>query len=89
MANTYRVGDLVAIQRTQFGVGLKLVPKYLGPYEVTKIRSNDRYEVRKVGCQEGPKVTSTAADYMKNWRIYENESDSESSETSDIQDGRM
>ncbi|KAH8351200.1 hypothetical protein KR084_010546, partial [Drosophila pseudotakahashii] len=30
----YKVNDLVAIRRTQYGVGLKLKGKYLGPYKV-------------------------------------------------------
>lgn len=66
-AMKYRVGDLVAIQRTQFGTGLKLYPKYLGPYRVTAIKGNDRYTVEKVGDQAGPKATSTSADHMKTW----------------------
>ncbi|GFV45766.1 uncharacterized protein TNCV_2321261 [Trichonephila clavipes] len=36
-ASLYKEGDLVAIQRTQFGAGLKLRPKFLGPYKVTKV----------------------------------------------------
>ncbi|GFX57941.1 RVP domain-containing protein [Trichonephila clavipes] len=32
-ASLYKEGDLVAIQRTQFGAGLKLRPKFLGPYK--------------------------------------------------------
>ncbi|GFX00525.1 retrovirus-related Pol polyprotein from transposon 17.6 [Trichonephila clavipes] len=44
-ASLYKEGDLVAIQRTQFGAGLKLRPKFLGPYKVTKVDSKDRYEV--------------------------------------------
>ena len=39
----YREGDLVAIKRTQVGPGLKLAPKYLGPYQVT----------RQIPCREG------------------------------------
>ncbi|GFX25935.1 transposon Tf2-6 polyprotein [Trichonephila clavipes] len=35
-ASLYKEGDLVAIQRTQFGAGLKLRPKFLGPYILTK-----------------------------------------------------
>ncbi|GFU52821.1 retrovirus-related Pol polyprotein from transposon 17.6 [Trichonephila clavipes] len=38
-ASLYKEGDLVAIQRTQFGAGLKLRPKFLGPYKVTKVNS--------------------------------------------------
>ncbi|GFW40240.1 transposable element Tcb2 transposase [Trichonephila clavipes] len=41
-ASLYKEGDLVAIQRTQFGAGLKLRPKFLGPYKVTKVNSKDR-----------------------------------------------
>ncbi|GFW80680.1 hypothetical protein TNCV_3235321 [Trichonephila clavipes] len=44
-ASLYKEGDLVAIQRTQFGAELKLRPKFLGPYKVTKVNSNYRYEV--------------------------------------------
>ncbi|GFW80713.1 transposon Tf2-6 polyprotein [Trichonephila clavipes] len=43
-ASLYKEGDLLAIQRTQFGAGLKLRPKFLGPYKVTKVNSKDRYE---------------------------------------------
>lgn len=61
----YKEGDLVAIQRTQFGVDLKLRPKFLGPYKVTKVKPRDRYEVEKIGHHEGPNVTTTSADIMK------------------------
>ncbi|GFW83641.1 uncharacterized protein TNCV_2204901 [Trichonephila clavipes] len=60
-------GDLVAIQRTQFGAGLKLRPKFLGPYKVTKVNSKDRYEVEKVGQHDGPNSTTTSADLMKHF----------------------
>lgn len=64
----YKVGDLVAIKRTQFGAGLKLKAKYLGPYKITKVNANDRYDVEKVhSATEGPNRTSSSADYMKRW----------------------
>lgn len=66
-AKVYKVGDLVAVRRTQFGPGLKLKPKFLGPYKVTKLHKHERYDVEKVGDHEGPRVTSTAADSMKPW----------------------
>lgn len=66
-ASGYKEGDLVAIQRTQGGPGLKLRSKFLGPYKVTRVMRNDRYLVQKVGEHEGPKATSTAADHMKMW----------------------
>ncbi|GFT21022.1 transposon Tf2-6 polyprotein [Trichonephila clavipes] len=64
-ASLYKEGDLVAIQRTQFGAGLKLRPKFLGPYKVTKVNSKDKYEVEKVGQHDGPNSTTTSADLMK------------------------
>ncbi|GFS98659.1 uncharacterized protein TNCV_4679721 [Trichonephila clavipes] len=66
-ASLYKEGDLVAIQRTQFGAGLKLRPKFLGPYKVTKVNSKDRYEEEKVGQHEGPNSTTTSADLMKHF----------------------
>jgi len=75
----YKVGDLVAIKRTQFGSGLKLFPKFLGPYQITIIKRNDRYGVTKAGEHEGPNVTSSAADLMKPWSTLED--DTSSSET--------
>ncbi|GFY80100.1 retrovirus-related Pol polyprotein from transposon 297 [Trichonephila inaurata madagascariensis] len=65
IAPMYKEGDLVAIQRTQFGTGLKLRPKFLGPYKITKVNSRDRYEVEKVGHHEEPNYTTTSADLMK------------------------
>ncbi|GFU85931.1 retrovirus-related Pol polyprotein from transposon 17.6 [Trichonephila clavipes] len=66
-ASLYKEGDLVAIQRTQFGAGLKLRSKFLGPYKVTKVNSEDRYEVEKIGQHEGPNSTTTSADLMKHF----------------------
>lgn len=66
-AKGYEEGDLVAIQRTQFGPGLKLKGKFLGPYRITRVLRNDRYLVEKVGEHEGPQRTSTSADHVKQW----------------------
>lgn len=64
----YKVGDLVAIQRTQFGSNLKLKEKFFGPYRVVKELGKDRYEVEKIdNSREGPKKTTTGVDYMKRW----------------------
>ena len=79
----YKVGDLVAIQRTQLGGGLKLKGKFLGPYEVTQVKRNDRYGVIKVGQHEGPNITSTAADLMKPWFVHEDDASSSSSGADD------
>lgn len=61
----YNVGDLVAIKRTQGNA--KLASKFIGPYEITKTKRNNRYDVKKIGHFDGPIQTSTAADYMKLW----------------------
>ncbi|XP_063364028.1 uncharacterized protein K02A2.6-like [Cydia amplana] len=64
----YKEGDLVAIQRTQFGNALKLKQKFFGPYRIIKELGRDRYEVIKVdNSSEGPKKTTTAVDHMKRW----------------------
>jgi len=66
-AHKYKVNDVVAIKRTQFDPGLKLKPKFLGPYKVTKVKPNDTYDVQKLGNFDGPSCTSTCAEYMKPW----------------------
>lgn len=64
----YKEGDLVAIKRTQFGTGMKLKAKYLGPYQIVKVKRNNRYDVKKLDPNaEGPGVTSSSADFMKAW----------------------
>ena len=63
----YKVGDLVAIKRTQFGPGLKFRSKFLGPYKITKIKANDTYDVEKTAITDGPMITSTCAEFLKPW----------------------
>ncbi|KAG5863402.1 hypothetical protein JTB14_004284 [Gonioctena quinquepunctata] len=74
----YKKGDLVAIKRTQFGVGIEIQKKFIGPYEVTKMKPNDRYDVVKVGHHQGPVRTSTCAEFMKPWVDNQSESGSDS-----------
>ncbi|GFX78679.1 uncharacterized protein TNCV_31191 [Trichonephila clavipes] len=64
-APEYQVGDLIAIQRTQFGGGLKLRPKFFRTYQITEVKPRDRYTVEKVGDHAGPNVTATSVDLMK------------------------
>ena len=66
-ARQYNENDVVAIKRTQLGGGLKLKPKYLGPYKIVKVKSNNTYDVIKIGSNEGPKHTTTCAEFMKPW----------------------
>lgn len=67
-ATDYRIGDLVAIKRTQFLPLSKIKSKYLGPYRITGRCGPNRYAVWKVGSGEGPEKTSTGTDYMKKWK---------------------
>lgn len=39
-AQKYNVGDMVVIKRTQFSGGNKLQSKFIGPYEVIKVKEN-------------------------------------------------
>ncbi|GFX05020.1 transposon Tf2-9 polyprotein [Trichonephila clavipes] len=50
-----------------FGTDLKLWAKFFGLYEVVKVKPKDQYDVRKIGQNEGPNTTSTAADHIKMW----------------------
>uniref|UniRef100_A0A6P7GAT6 RNA-directed DNA polymerase n=1 Tax=Diabrotica virgifera virgifera TaxID=50390 RepID=A0A6P7GAT6_DIAVI len=59
----YKKGDLVAIN--QFGGGLKLLKKYLGPCVVVQVNPNDSYEVKKPGYHGGLQSTLTCAEYME------------------------
>jgi len=63
----YKIDDLVAIKRTQYGTGLKLKGKFLGPYKIVKVNKHVRYDVEKLGDDYGPFKTSTVAEYMKPW----------------------
>ncbi|GBM12627.1 hypothetical protein AVEN_146802-1 [Araneus ventricosus] len=60
----YRVGDLVAIKRIQFGPNLKLKPKYFGPYSITRAKGGN--DVIKEGNHERSNFT-TCAEYLKPW----------------------
>ncbi|GFS74334.1 transposon Ty3-I Gag-Pol polyprotein [Trichonephila clavipes] len=66
-AHKYQLHDLVAIKRNEFGPGLKLKEKYLGPYKVTKVKHNDTYDVEKCDFVDGPSKTSTCAEFTKLW----------------------
>lgn len=61
---SYRVGDLVVLNRAQFVVGLKIKPNFVGLYRVIKVKGNDRYVVAKQSLNnEGPRRTSTSDGY--------------------------
>ncbi|GFT77406.1 transposon Tf2-6 polyprotein [Trichonephila clavipes] len=68
-APRYQNGDLVAFQRTQFGSGLKLRLKFLGPYKVIEVKPRDRYNLERVDSprvsMEEKKEPSTTADCVR------------------------
>ncbi|GBN82226.1 hypothetical protein AVEN_207337-1 [Araneus ventricosus] len=66
-APSYQRGDLVVIQRTQFGTGLKLRPRFLGPYRIVKVKPRDRYDLEKVGEIFGPRAIELGKN--KDWRL--------------------
>lgn len=82
-SHKYNVGDLAVIKKTQFSTGSKLQPMFLGPYKVVKVKGYDRYEVQRVGEGPGPRMTSSAADFMKPWAGTEDETDSDQDDEED------
>ncbi|XP_050540370.1 uncharacterized protein LOC126905012 [Daktulosphaira vitifoliae] len=92
-AHKYHLDDLVAILRTQFKPLSKIHKKFLGPYQITKRRGPDRYEMVKIGESEGPIRTSSGVDYMKPWSQIDTDDEEEmencqSVETTDQEEGR-
>ncbi|XP_033252071.1 uncharacterized protein K02A2.6-like [Drosophila miranda] len=79
----YKVGDLVAIRRTQFVTGRKMASEFLGPYEITNVKRGGRYNVRKAADAEGPSNTTTSNDNMKLWSFSVENEDAWSSGTDD------
>ena len=71
----YDVGDFVALNSRKFVFDRQIVKKFLGPYKIINIHFPDRYDVVKVGSQEGPSEISTSAKYMKPFAIDDDETD--------------
>jgi len=86
-ATRYRIGDLVAIKRTQFLPTSKLSRKFLGPYRITGKEGQNRYKVLKIGAHEGPVKTYSASDFMKPWRQPGSSAEEEEEEEDVIQKG--
>lgn len=85
-ARRYKVGDIVAIKKTQFEIAAKIKSKFVGPYRVTRVGCNDRYDVERLDTGEGPRKTTKSADYMKLWPAGDTNSESG---TDSSQDGRF
>ena len=66
---TCKMGNLVAIKKTQAGLGLKFHSKLYELYRMVKVLRNERYIVQRKGEHKGPQTTSTLADHMKLWDI--------------------
>lgn len=57
---------------------------------MTKIKGHDRYEVRRVGEGPGPRLTTSAADFMKPWTNFGDETeDDEKINEEDVQDDEV
>lgn len=72
-AREYKIGDLVKILKPtphNDGKSKKLLPKFSGPFKITKVMENDRYEVSSI---KGSAITQRdycnvwAADRIKPW----------------------
>ncbi|KAI5634129.1 hypothetical protein NE865_13170 [Phthorimaea operculella] len=69
-AKTYSVGDLVLVQKQQNNPGdsNKLLPPYSGPFKISKVLPNDRYEVTSIdGYTRRKYVNVYAAEKIKPW----------------------
>lgn len=90
-AKIYKEGDLVKILKptpNNDGQSKKLLPKYSGPFKVTKILGNDRYEVSSI---TGTKITQRnycnvwAADRIKPWITTRSVQGSDSDQSKDCE----
>lgn len=69
-AKMYALGDLVLVQKqlNNPGDSNKLLPRYSGPYRVTKLLGHDRYEVSSIDGHSRRKYKNVyAADKIKPW----------------------
>lgn len=82
----YQVGDLVRVERQipATGSSKKLIPKYQGPYRITKVYNLDRYQIEDTPLtRKGNRPYSNviAVDKIKPWlnfnRPHDLSSDSE------------
>lgn len=74
------VGKMVMVERKIMRPGLmsgKLVPRYAGPYKVTAVLPNDRYEVTSVTKGKRMYKNTIARDKLKVWKPREGSSSSE------------
>lgn len=71
----WSIGDLVLVQISSIvtsGSSRKLVPKWKGPFRISQILDNDRYQVNEIAGSTRSRVPYTgvyATEHMKRWRI--------------------
>ncbi|CAG9788016.1 unnamed protein product [Diatraea saccharalis] len=69
-ANIYKLGELVMILKHSRNIGdsNKLLPPYSGPYKISAVLGNDRYEVCSIDGFSSKKYKNVySADKMKRW----------------------
>lgn len=66
-ARNYNIGNLLAIKRTQLGPGVKMILKFLGPYWITKVKSNYTYDIQTTRYHDGPAIPTCCNEYLKPW----------------------
>lgn len=86
--HVYVVGDLISVERQipSTGQSRKLVPKYQGPYRITKVYNCDRFQIEDTPLtKKGNKLYSTvvAVDKIKPWLSFNRPHDESSSAESD------
>lgn len=87
-ARKYNIGDLVRVEKVIHSVGKsrKLMPKLSGPYKITKILDNDRYEICDTPITKKGTKTYTgvyAVDKIFPWLCFNDKSHSESTDSDD------
>lgn len=71
-AKVYAEGEVVMVMKTDSpntGTSRKLLPKFKGPFRITKVLFNDRYEVQDMRENSRKLKTVVAVDKIKPWVI--------------------
>lgn len=72
----YQVGDLVLVKISSIaghGTSRKLLPKWKGPFRVTAVLANDRYQVSEIPGAVRSRIPYTgvyAAEHIKKWIVF-------------------
>jgi transposase InsO family protein len=72
----YSIGDLVMLRITSepaTGGSRKLLPKFKGPFRITRVLFNDRYEVEDLRGLRKVLRTVVAADNIKRWLTFQDD----------------